>query len=790
MEGISWLASHYGVPIQKHVREGFDVRVCVLRASEVLEKPELIVHLDGSGLHTIKVEIPQSRVYRKELVAKRWVPKASQPSLQVPVCTTEVVEEQSQPSLQESVIPDVAKPTSSLQETGDSTDGSALPEAGGGGGGGGVTALPEAPAGAEGIHTQQRAAEASMQAKVLLPLNPVADIPITSSRFAALQCNDVTMVTDDSHSSSDKENTGPSPVTFGDYLRRSNKVPPRRVGDVVALLEPRVRRNNEQKLFTSRFHGWVGDFCYEDTLGKIWLLWRPDLPLQVLRKTSQFIHVEIQLPQKFFISFVYASNYVSLCKDMFAGLSQCSPTGFPWLVVGDFNAILQHEDASNVVTSFTSMDDFRKFVGDAHLDEHPSLGPHFTWVNHREASLIARKLDRALMNTDWQVTFPRSTVRVLPCQNSDHCALLVQTDAGNPSYPKPFKYFNIWADHPSFLRIVQDSWRLRVQGTPLYCLTRKLKVLKGKLRELNRSEFSDIQLRVCSVRKELEVCQLSVFTSPTVEALARLKTCTARLEGLERIEEGILRQKARVPWIQLGDRNTKFFSNYVRARQSRNTIRQLADENEMMVDGTETMAALAVFFYKSLLGTSSYAGTCNLDGLVDMTVTEDQQQMLDADVSRDEIQAALFSMKGDKAPGPDGYTADFFKRSWAVTVWNPTISVSCPLYYHESEDIDHLFVRCNYSRELLEDFDRFAPATNWEEMISYVSSAWPNNPIRNFQRLWWCALVSELWRERCRRIFAGACLSMEVLRLRIRGALASYGHLHTAASLFGNRLAS
>ncbi|CAN0920442.1 hypothetical protein LINGRAHAP2_LOCUS32043 [Linum grandiflorum] len=70
LEGISWLASHYGTPIHQHIRDGFDVRVYVLRAFATNDKPELIIQFEESGPHTIKVEFLKSRVYKHTGVEK------------------------------------------------------------------------------------------------------------------------------------------------------------------------------------------------------------------------------------------------------------------------------------------------------------------------------------------------------------------------------------------------------------------------------------------------------------------------------------------------------------------------------------------------------------------------------------------------------------------------------------------------------------------------------------------------------------------------------------------------
>lgn len=40
--------------------------------------------------------------------------------------------------------------------------------------------------------------------------------------------------------------------------------------------------------------------------------------------------------------------------------------------------------------------------------------------------------------------------------------------------------------------------------------------------------------------------------------------------------------------------------------------------------------------------------------------------LLNKEVTAEEIKATLFGMKPNKAPGLDGFTADFFKDSWSV----------------------------------------------------------------------------------------------------------------------------
>lgn len=50
-----------------------------------------------------------------------------------------------------------------------------------------------------------------------------------------------------------------------------------------------------------------------------------------------------------------------------------------------------------------------------------------------------------------------------------------------------------------------------------------------------------------------------------------------------------------------------------------------------------------------------------LEGLLTCKVSEEQKRLLGADTSHDKIKSTVFLLPGKKAPGPDGYTSDFFQ---------------------------------------------------------------------------------------------------------------------------------
>ena len=67
----------------------------------------------------------------------------------------------------------------------------------------------------------------------------------------------------------------------------------------------------------------------------------------------------------------------------------------------------------------------------------------------------------------------------------------------------PFKLFNFWADREEFEGIILAAWQTHIEGSPLYHITHKLKLIKEKLKELNTKHYRHTPNQVASTRLEL-----------------------------------------------------------------------------------------------------------------------------------------------------------------------------------------------------------------------------------------------------------------------------------------------
>lgn len=68
------------------------------------------------------------------------------------------------------------------------------------------------------------------------------------------------------------------------------------------------------------------------------------------------------------------------------------------------------------------------------------------------------------------------------------------------------------------------------------------------------------------------------------------------------MHEKILRQQSRVVWIQQGDMNSKYFFTFLKARQARNKINSIYNEQGRKVIEPYKVQEEFVVFSKELLG--------------------------------------------------------------------------------------------------------------------------------------------------------------------------------------------
>lgn len=184
---------------------------------------------------------------------------------------------------------------------------------------------------------------------------------------------------------------------------------------------------------------------------------------------------------------------------------------------------------------------------------------------------------------------------------------------------------------------------------------------------MNNSGFNQIQAQEIRALKELKEIQTALHQDPRNDNLIiEEKRAASTYRKLAERHHSFLKQKARLEWMRCGDENTRVFHQAIKARRLQNTVYGITDSNGRWVDSQEQVNDAFLQYYIKLLGIERSSRRRIQDAVIQggHVVTEEQGQLLMRRVSPEEIKAALFSIPGDKSPGPDGYGFYFFKDSW------------------------------------------------------------------------------------------------------------------------------
>ncbi|RVW21770.1 LINE-1 retrotransposable element ORF2 protein [Vitis vinifera] len=203
------------------------------------------------------------------------------------------------------------------------------------------------------------------------------------------------------------------------------------------------------------------------------------------------------------ISAVYGPNSPSLRKDFWVELYDICGLTFPlWCVGGDFNVIRRSSEKLGGSRLTSSMRDFDSFISESELLDPPLRNASFTWSNMQE-SPVCKRLDRFLYSNEWGQLFPQGIQETLIRRTSDHWPIALDT---NPFTwgPTPFRFENMWLQHPSFKENFRNWWRgFQGNGWEGHKFMRRLQFVKAKAKEWNKLSFGVLNEKKKSILKDL-----------------------------------------------------------------------------------------------------------------------------------------------------------------------------------------------------------------------------------------------------------------------------------------------
>ncbi|XP_058726099.1 uncharacterized protein LOC131597415 [Vicia villosa] len=361
--------------------------------------------------------------------------------------------------------------------------------------------------------------------------------------------------------------------------------------DIAILVETRVKKDkavNIRKKLGGQWH--YLDNYDNHANGRVWIMWDNNkVDIKSICSSEQMIHCAVYDKNDNFqhwLTAIYADNKLDRRRKLWKEIEQINSTQQgPWCLMGDYNNVMYTDDRIGGKEihdgEFCDLVNMMNNCGLADLDK---IGDKYTWSNKHVTGTIYSCIDRALANKEWFSQRLHWDLHVLEPNISDHAMLCLRSRDQSSNHKRLFKFLNKVTEVPEYNDQVERNWNKKGRNGSQVKLWDKLVRLQPIIKKLSKP-FRGINIQIEKARKDLEETQKSIAHDKDNKDLTQEeKKRTDSLMELLAIEEQIMRQRAKVTWIRLGDGNNAYFHAALKSKQSNMRIHSLINEDGKMLN--------------------------------------------------------------------------------------------------------------------------------------------------------------------------------------------------------------
>ena len=204
-------------------------------------------------------------------------------------------------------------------------------------------------------------------------------------------------------------------------------------------------------------------------------------------------------------------------------------------------------------------------------------------------------------------------------EGSDHKPIITLLEPHKRKRNGLFRYDRRLKDNAEVRELVRAIWengsRLTVQG--------KIEESRKAISHWNRNKQRNSRLVIDAKRAELEAALTDERNDTEL-----IQKVTADLRAAYLAEEAYWKQRSRLLWLRLGDRNSGFFHSVTKGRRRANMFSVIEDEQGAPVYKEEQIAQVIVEYFGKLFSSSATNSTETVSYALDPVITEEQNFIL------------------------------------------------------------------------------------------------------------------------------------------------------------------
>ena len=310
------------------------------------------------------------------------------------------------------------------------------------------------------------------------------------------------------------------------------------------------------------------------------------------------------------------------------------------------------------------MDEFN--LCDIWQNFHPNLKQY---TRHQRSPKASSRLDYILVSDNLINNCVSS--KIIPGIQSDHSAVYLQFNGGQPSKGPGFWKFNCHFLHHDvdFINLIKseiqefkeihqnsecnpnifwDALKCTITGVCIEYFSRKKKERNAEKAQL---------------LKDIEKVNLLIDSNPSNDLLSQLEKLQLELNKILDYETKGLIICSRPRWMEEGEKkSSKYFCNLEKRVCERKNITRLKKDDDQIIsnysDVTKEMHSYIETLY-SFQDQNNNGSVSFLENLNIPKLSQDGKNCLDQPISKNELYNTLVSMKSNKTPGFDGLLSEF-----------------------------------------------------------------------------------------------------------------------------------